>query len=170
MNAAETRRESGAALLVTVLLLVLISLIGFAALDTVTRDQQVAGFQNRSRLAFYAGEAGVADAKDRLRDVFSIDAVVDFPDEPNAIELGDPVLFPFGQPRYYADPAAPTGVESLANAANPVAPQRSQDGDDARIGEEGFENTLWRIRVVGSTPDGIRSRLDVVATRKLGID
>jgi len=42
------------------MMLVLMGLIGIAALDTMTKDRQVAGFQNRARLAFYAADAGVA--------------------------------------------------------------------------------------------------------------
>ena len=50
------------ALFVTVLMLVFMTAIAFAALDTVARDRQVAGLQNRSRNAFYAAEAAVAEA------------------------------------------------------------------------------------------------------------
>ena len=90
------RREGGSALIVTVLLLVLLAVIGLAALDTVTRDQQVAGFQNRSRLALYAAEAGVADAKDRLRAVWTTEDVVEFPALANAVAMGDSTAFLHG--------------------------------------------------------------------------
>ena len=40
----DPRGEQGSALFVAVMLMVLMGLIGFAALDTVTKDQQVAGF------------------------------------------------------------------------------------------------------------------------------
>ena len=61
------RRESGSALIITVLVMLLLGAIGISALDTVMRDQQVAGYQNRSSTAFYAAEAGVAAAKDLVR-------------------------------------------------------------------------------------------------------
>ena len=61
------RREAGSALIITVLLLLLLGVIGLSALDTVTRDQQVAGAQNRSTAALYAAEAGLAQAKDEVR-------------------------------------------------------------------------------------------------------
>jgi hypothetical protein len=156
------RREGGSALIVTVLLLVLLTVIGLAALDTVTRDQQVAGFQNRSRLAFYAAEAGVADAKNRLRDVWSTDDAVDFPDENDAVLLGDAATFPGGQPRYYADPEADAGVEYMDASAPSIA-----GGHDIREGGAKWINTLWRIRVAGSAPGGTLSRIEVVATREL---
>lgn len=162
MSQRTHRREGGSALIVTVLLLVLLGILGLAALDTVTRDQQVAGFQNRSRLAFYAAEAGIADAKNRLRDVWTTEDVVDFPDESAAVAVGDAALFPYGRPTYYADPAADAGIEYMNAGAPSVA-----GGHDQRLGGSTRVNTLWRIQVEGRTPDGARSRLDVVATREL---
>jgi hypothetical protein len=156
------RREGGSALIVTVLLLVMLGVIGLAALDTVTRDQQVAGFQNRSRLAFYAAEAGVADAKERLRAVFSTDAVVNFPDNANAVDLGDAGMFPYGQPSYYGDPSVARAVTFMDAGALDLG-----SGMDLREGGEQWINTLWRIRVEGSAPGGTTARLDVVATRSL---
>ena len=43
-----TRREGGAAMFVAVLMLVMMGALALAAMDTATRDRQVAGFQNRS--------------------------------------------------------------------------------------------------------------------------
>lgn len=162
MTQRRNRREGGSALIVTVLLLVLLGIVGLAALDTVTRDQQVAGFQNRSRLAFYAAEAGVADAKNRLRAVWTTEDTVPFPDQGTAVSMGDTALFPYGQPSYYADPAVPAGIEYM----NAGAPSVS-GGHDQRLGGSSRVNTLWRIRVEGSAPGGTTSRLEVVATREL---
>lgn len=162
MSPRTQRREGGSALIVTVLLLVLLGILGLAALETVTRDQQVAGFQNRSRLAFYAAEAGVADAKNRLRAVWTTEDTVAFPDEATAVAVGDSSLFPLGQPTYYADPAATTGIGYMDAGAPSVS-----GGHDMRLGGSMRVNTLWRIQVEGRTPDGARSRLDVVATREL---
>jgi len=161
MTTRRIRREQGSALIVTVLLLVLLSVMGLAALDTVQRDQQVAGFQNRARLAFYAAEAGIADAKNRLRDVWTDTATVTFPDQANAVFLGDATLFPLGRPSYFADPDAPQGVEHLNGGAPSFG-----GGGDQRVGRTRV-NTLWLIRVAGETPEGARSRLEVVATREL---
>lgn len=162
MTLHSERREGGSALIVTVLLLVLLGIVGLAALETVTRDQQVAGFQNRSRLAFYAAEAGIADAKNRLRDVWTTEDTVAFPNQATAVQLGDAVTFPHGQPRYYADPAAAAGIEYMNAGAPSVG-----GGHDQRLGGSTRVNTLWRIRVEGSAPGGTTSRLEVVATREL---
>ena len=162
MTLHSERREGGSALIVTVLLLVLLGIVGLAALETVTRDQQVAGFQNRSRLAFYAAEAGIADAKNRLRDVWTTEDTVAFPNQATAVQLGDAVTFPHGQPSYYADPAAAAGIEYMNAGAPSVG-----GGHDQRLGGSTRVNTLWRIRVEGSAPGGTTSRLEVVATREL---
>ena len=156
------RREGGTALIVTVLLLVLVGIIGLAALDTVQRDQQVAGFQNRSRVAFYAAEAGVADAKNRLRAVWTTTDTVDFPDESAPTLVGDSSLYPLGRPRYYGDPSVPAAISYMDAGAPSVS-----GGHDQRLGGSIRVNTLWLIRVEGSTPDGASSRLEVVATREL---
>lgn len=161
MTRTTTRREQGSALVVTVLLLVLLGVIGLAALDTVTRDQQVAGFQNRSRIAFYAAEAGVADAKNRLREVWAIDQVVAFPDEANAVEIGDTVSFPYGQPLYFGDPSVPSAIR-WAESGVPDC-----EGNDCRQGGSMKVNTLWQIRVTGRANDGATSLIEVMATRKL---
>jgi hypothetical protein len=156
-----TRREQGSALVVTVLLLVLLGVIGLAALDTVTRDQQVAGFQNRSRIAFYAAEAGVADAKNRLRQVWTVDQTVAFPDEATAVAIGDTGSFPFGRPVYYGDPSVPAAIR-WAESGMPDC-----EGNDCRQGGSMRVNTLWQIRVAGRANDGATSLIEVMATRKL---
>jgi len=158
------RREAGSALIVTMLILVLLGMIGLAALDTVTRDQQVAGFQNRASLAFYAAEAGVADAKDRIRNVFATNAQVNFPNMAAAVSLGDATIFPYGRPQYFGDPAAVGGqaVRFQNAGARDVG-----GGYDLREGHQQWFNTLWRIQVQGQTADLAVSRLDVMETKSL---
>jgi hypothetical protein len=164
MKSGAMRREAGSALIVTVMILVLLGMIGLAALDTAMRDQQVAGYQNRSSLAFYAAEAGVADAKNRLAAVFATNAVVTFPAMAAAVQLGDAVIFPYGRPRYFGDPAAVGGqaVQYMNAGARDTA-----GGNDLREGRQQWFNTLWRIQVEGQTADGASSRLDVMATKQL---
>jgi hypothetical protein len=157
------RREGGSALIVTVLLLILLGAIGLAALDTVTRDQQVAGYQSRSRLAFYAAEAAVADARDRIaQQVWSTDATVAFPAQAAAVKLGDVTIFPYGQPFYYGDPNAPAAIQYANKGAIDLG-----GGNDLREGREQRFNTLWRVRVVGATPDGATARIDEMTTKQL---
>ena len=67
MQVRERRRQGGAAMFVAVLMLVLMGWLGLAAMDTASRDQQLAGFRNRSRSAFYAAEAGAAAGRALVR-------------------------------------------------------------------------------------------------------
>ena len=61
------KREGGAALLMSMLMLVLMGMIGLASLDTVMRDRQVAGFQSLSQTALYAADAAVSEGLDIVR-------------------------------------------------------------------------------------------------------
>ena len=158
------RREAGSALIITMLILVLLGMIGLAALDTVTRDQQVAGYQNRASLAFYAAEAGVSDAKDRSRGVFATSAQVTFPNQAAAVSLGDTTIFPYGRPQYFGDPAAVGGQAVLFQNAGA---RDVGGGYDLREGRQQWFNTLWRIQVQGQTADLAVSRLDVMETKSL---
>ena len=72
------RRQQGSALLIVMLVMAMMGLIGFAALEAVTRDQRVAGFMKRKKIAFFAAEAGVSTALHALRvnarsDVYRLD-------------------------------------------------------------------------------------------------
>ena len=149
------RRREGSALLVAVMMLVLMGLIGIAALDTMTKDRQVAGFQNRARLAFYAADAGVATGLNLVLGVGKRTATPPLP----TTALGDAVIYPFGQPTFAGDPLV----------ANPIV--YSKDGGpvqgmNLQVPVQ-FVNTLWDIRVEGRTPDGGRSHLEAMATRML---
>ena len=111
MRAEARRGEGGSALLITVMLLMMLGLVGLAALGTTTRDQQVAGYQNRKRMALYAADAGLAEALERLTTT-----------ETPAIStssLGDTTIFPHGQPAYRPDPTTASAIDDLGNAPFP---------------------------------------------------
>ena len=153
-NRPVRRAESGSALLVTLLLLALMGLTGFAALEAVTRDQQVAGFVNQHRVAFYAAEAGVVEAVDTLQ--------VNATPTVGGGSLGDASIYPDGQPSFSLDPAAPTPIEDLGIA--PVS------GMNLAIGGGGptFNIHYFRVRVRGQAPGGSSARLEVAAGALLG--
>lgn len=141
------RSEGGSALLVTMLLLVMLGLIGFAALDTVTRDQRVAHYQNRKKIAFYAAEAGVSEALQTL-------TLNGTPTVGN-VSLADSTTYPHGQPSYAPDPTAATPIESIGFGAFP--------GMNLAIGQNGsplYQMQFWRVRVQGSAPGGSVARLE----------
>lgn len=151
------RRESGAALLVAVMMLVLMGLIGLAALDTVTQDRQIAGFQNRARAAFYAAESGVGNSKNLVRTAGERSTIPVLA----TTSLGDTAAYPHGQPSFTGDP----------DFANPVRYVRDgtpwSQGGDLRVGKQKLVNTLWQANVQGDTPDGATARLEAMLTKLL---
>ncbi len=154
------RRNEGSALLVAVMMLVLMGLIGIAALDTMTKDRQVAGYQQRARLAYYAADAGAAAALDIVSAAKSASWVAPaLPTTP----LGDAVIYPYGQPSYAPDPTVANAV-AFWKAGHAVG-----DGNSLGAGSGGptLINTLWKIRVLGQTPDGGTAVVEVVATYAL---
>jgi hypothetical protein len=144
------QREGGSALLVTVMLLVMIGLVGLAALNTTTRDQQVAGFQNRKRVALYAAEAGVSEALEQLTTTHTPTL--------STASLGDSTIFPHGQPSYRPDPAVADPIEDVGSAPFP--------GMSLNIGQGGlptYQLNYWRIHVEGQAPGGSQARLEAVS-------
>lgn len=149
MSQQDRRRERGSALFVAMMLLMLMGLVGFAALETVTRDQQVAGFQNRKKIAFYAAEAGIAHALETLQTTNTPTIT--------AADLGDSAAYPFGRPSYAPDSSVANAVEDLG--LGPLS------GMALNIGQNGgplYQAQFWRIRVQGEGPGGSISRLEVV--------
>jgi len=142
--------ERGSALLISTLLLLLIGLFGMAALGTVTRDQQVAGFQKRKKMAFYAAEAGVAKAMETLTTEFE-------PSVPTT-NVGDGSLFPHGRPSYQLDSTAADPIESLGSGAFPGMSQNLGQG-----GTPTYMLSYWRIRIEGLAPGGSVARIDTVS-------
>jgi type II secretory pathway pseudopilin PulG len=185
------RREQGAALLVAVLVLALMGIIGLSAMETVTRDRQVAGYQSRAQTALYAAEAGISLAMAMIDDEVSDRAprgeagllewnpsvVVppatepDFPDQANAEVLG--VDFPApGSPRFYMDPNAADPNDALAP---PQAIRYMGKGLPCRdwppmSQEQGrnlpdWRESLWDIRVRGDNPGGTEVSLQATGAK-----
>ena len=56
------REESGFALLMTVLILLMLTTLGLMSMNVVQSDQQVSNVLNRKKLALHAADAGVSRA------------------------------------------------------------------------------------------------------------
>ncbi len=151
-------RQDGSALLVAVLLLVFMGMIGLAAMDTVSRDQQVTGFEKRSRIAFYAAEAGAHTGLDILRgrpNRFTPPAIT-------VTSLGTAADYPYTtQPQFTGD---------LGNS--PCTPARAlcwtRDGPPTSIGMKlpqggntGFLISYWQVNSLGTGPNGGSSSVEV---------
>ena len=151
------RRNEGAALLVAVMMLVLMGMIGLAALDTVTTDRKVAGFQNRGHVAFYAAETGIATSKSLVRKTGERTIIPVLA----ATNLGDTATYPYGRPSFRGDPDFPNPVRYVRDGG-PWA-----QGGDLRVGGQKLVHTLWQANVEGDTPDGASSRLEAMITKLL---
>ena len=147
------RRESGAALIVAMMMLAMMGVIGLAALDTAALDQQAAGYQSRKRVSFYAAEAGVAEALANLRST-GTPAVT-------ATTLGDSASFPHGQPVYAQAPG--TSIEKLGSTSvNGMTMNIAQGGSST------FSIDYWKFEVEGQEQSGTKSRIEVAAGRFTG--
>lgn len=158
------RREGGSALIITVMLLLLLGVIGLSALDTVTRDQQVAGFQNRSTAAFYVAEAGLAQAKDEVRrngNFTGLGEQLAFATEAAPSQFGDASLYPHGRPKYYGDPDHPA-IEAAMAMRTPGA-----GGSNLQMGGSFGFAAPYQIRIVGETADGAKARLEAVVLKPI---
>jgi Tfp pilus assembly protein PilX len=148
--AGTEKRRGGFALLLSVLLLLMLASIGFAALDTVQRDRQTAGYANRKRIALNAAEAAVARAQQTLRDTGTPTVAY--------TQLGDTTMYPHGQPSYRTDPNEATPIQSIGVGGMP--------GMNLVIGQNGapaYQIQYWRVQVQGDAPGGSMARLEIVS-------
>ena len=149
-GSSEGRRQQGFALLLSVVLLLLLAVLGFASLIAVSKDQQVAGFQNRRVIAFFAADAGAAKAMETLTTLGTVSVPT--------TTLGDSTIFPHGQPSFRLDPTVADPIEGLGVAAYP--------GMSLNIGQGGtpaYHLDYWRTRVQGDGPGGSVARIDMVS-------
>jgi hypothetical protein len=165
----DPRRESGTALVVAVLLLAMLGVIGLASMETVTRDRQVAGFQNRGRVALYAADAGVAHAIGIIRTQAQLLA----PGGEAALESFNPAFpgkgvdavqalgsdFPApGSPSYGMDPDAsdPTDLAAPAQAIRYIGKGSACPGwiMSGGVADVQWREALWDVRVIGTAPGG----------------
>ena len=150
MSPGSRRREEGSALLIAVLLLLMLGLAGLAALNTTTRDEQVAGHLNRKKHALYAAEAGLAESFGELTLHAGTPSVT-----PGSV--GDSTLFPQGRPSYRADTTVADPLKDLGTAPFP--------GMALNLGAGGlptYQLNYWRIRVEGHAAGGSLARVEAV--------
>ncbi len=169
-SAQGRRRERGLALVVSILLLIAVSALALSTMRTAASDGTVAGFQNQETMAFYAAEAGIAEARAVVRNMGERTQVpdypADYPDASNPQTLSSALEFSGGQqPVYYADPAQPAGAPIVYVGEG----KQCTEGCNMTIGGLKYNHTKWQINVVGESPSGDQKRLEVVATRLLAV-
>jgi hypothetical protein len=141
------KRQQGSALLIVMLVMVMMGIIGFAALEAVTRDQRVAGFMKRKKTAFFAAEAGVSAALHALR----VNADPTFA----PATVGDASWFPQGLPTYSMDASSGPASANLGVGALP--------GMNMQIGQNNspkFTIRYWDVKVKGEAFGGTVSRIE----------
>ena len=165
----DRKREAGAALIVAVLLLAMLAVIGLASMETVTRDRQVAGFQNRARAALYAADAGVANAVGIIRsqaqslapggEAALVNFNPAFPGKGGVAMMALGSQFPApGSPSYGMDPNAqnPNNTAAAAQAIRYIGRGNPCPGwvMSNNVGNVQWREALWDVRVIGSAPGG----------------
>lgn len=170
----DRRSERGSTLLIAVLIMALMGVLGTAAMNTVTRDRQVAGFQSRSQTALYAADAGIAFAMAILRrdaqglanggegalQTFnpSVGSPPDFPSSGSTIALGGTDFPAPGSPEFYTDPDArdPNNTSNPAQAVRYIGRGEPCEGwiMSSGVGSVQWAEAVWDIRVRGTNPGG----------------
>jgi hypothetical protein len=140
------KRQQGSALIIVMLVMAMMGIIGFAALEAVTRDQRVAGFMKRKKIAFFAAEAGVSAALHALRTT----------EEPDfaASTVGDASWFAQGLPTYELDTSG--GAASTNLGIGPFPGMNMQMGQN---GAPKFTIRYWEVKVKGEAFGGTVSRI-----------
>jgi hypothetical protein len=130
--------------------MLLMGLIGLAALTTVMRDSQAAGAQFRKKTALYAADAGIAKVLETLRTTGTPTVTT--------TSLGDGTIHPHGQPTFSLDTIAADPVENLGIGGFP--------GMNLQLGQNGtpaYQMEMFRARVQGTSPGGGLSRIETVS-------
>jgi type II secretory pathway component PulK len=146
------KQQQGSALLIVMLVMAMMGIIGFAALEAVTRDQRVAGFMKRKKIAFFAAEAGVSAALHALRTTSEPDFT--------GSTVGDGAWFKHGLPTYSLDASGGVSTKDLGLAALPGFNLNIQELNSPK-----FTIRYYEVKVKGETFGGTVSRIAFASGR-----
>lgn len=149
------RREGGAALLVSILLLTAMALIGFASLNTVMRDREVTGATSMSQTALYGADAALAASLEKIRTSAVGNQIVIgdcLPGDVPSATLGNGVS-------YGPDTTATSTQICMLAAAEPCEEYASS----IEQGQPIYLYTLWNVRAQGVAPGGATARVQATA-------
>ena len=154
------RRESGAALLVAMLLLTAMALIGFASLNTVMRYREATGYTSQSQGALQGADAAIAHGLDVLRnEVLS-----------NAVNVGTcltgtvPVATLPDGVTYGPDATAPSSSICVVAQTEPCNEMGKQSLENSPGGAH-WKYAVWNFRTQGVSPGGATARVQAAALR-----
>jgi Tfp pilus assembly protein PilX len=142
------KHQQGSALLIVMIVMAMMGIIGFAALESVTRDQRVAGFLKRKKIAFFAAEAGVASALYALKTNGN-------PTFAQAT-VGSTSWFEHGLPTY--------SMDTSGGAASTHLGPGKLEGYNMQLGQGGatqFSLEIWEVNVIGEAIGGTISRIQI---------
>ncbi len=143
---ASSRRNSqdGIALLIAVLLLLMVSAIGVAAIDHAGEQNSVAGHARRTTITFHAADAGIEYGRER---VFHKPPVL----EPFDITLDD------GQTGFYSGTRSDTSAQDVTPPTSGPPP----DGFSINVGGPGgFVNQNTTLNVTANGPGSTTVELE----------
>lgn len=129
------RDESGMALLIAVILLLLMSALGLAALQHSGDESAGSGRSRRKDATLYAAEAGQSMAQSRMFAQWDALAAADiFVDEPAMVTdaFGNPIAVRSGTPGPAGLPATPAKIDDSANGIKSAS--KPKDGFMLNIG------------------------------------
>lgn len=158
-SAGWERRREGSALLVAMVMLALMGLIGFASLDTVMRDRQVAGFQSRAQTALYAADAGIAESLEILKNEITGASVAPgdcLPTKLTTVSLDN-------NAQYGPDTSVTSPDDEICMLAS-AEPCASLDAS-IEVGQPIYLNTIWSMRAEGVAVGGATTRIHSTADR-----
>ncbi len=137
------RREGGVALVTAVLILVLVAMVAIAAIESSEQELRAGGRSRSTMTSFYAAEAGVEYAENRLRTPRDLSAF--------SFALSDGTTV---QSRK-REQGSPQLIQE-SGLGNPPA------GYSINIGS-GFQNELFTVNVTASRPSTPTSEIEVKA-------
>jgi len=146
MPKIDRKREQGIALLISMMVLISLSLLVMGSLESVMRDQQIAGFQNRKRVALHAADAGSSAARAAVFGAVTPTLA--------ATDLGDAALYPNGMPSFRLDPAATDPIFYMGYTPWAAGSLNISNGSPK------FEVRFWRFQIEGVEPTGSTARVE----------
>ncbi len=170
---AKRKRETGAALLLAVLLTVLIGMIGIYAMQTASMNSQLSGNQIRKAASVYAADAAVSHAMSVIRGLGAagVGSTAVNPSTgciTNSKTAVHPKDGKFGDSASYTGGPQPTyGLDSdvcyIGDTPEPCESEMSME-----VGAVPLRRALWVINATGSTagmePGGITARLTAIVS------
>ncbi len=131
----QIKNDKGSVTVLAVVLLMLLTLLGMAALSTSSIETQIAGNEMRSKLAFYAAESAAAYVAWHS-DLYG----------PDNITAGTPHYFPNGtsSPSYVPITAAPFPAPSIINVTQSFDGQVQYDSSSSLPRGSGYSIGTFR--------------------------